>query len=812
MTLTIIRRGIHIKMETDTLLILEWLKKLPFTRYWKVSLSNLTHCCMVGTFALSSSYAFAGIFSSKETPSPKQYSEQAQTSFQQGDFEGAIENWSEAVNLYKKQGMKDEQAEAFTRLSRAYESIGQYKSALQNLEQALVLSEELGNWAKIASTLGNIGNIYISTGNVDKAYRYLNEGLDMANEQGFFSLSAIILNNLGNLFTSQNKYKEAFDSYVKSLGLSKTTGNLALASRTLINAATVSIKDGDQKQAKQLLDMAVEQYRKMRNSHDKAYGLINIGLAYHDLRSYLPEHKDKLFLLASELFNEAAVVATDIYDHRATSYSWGNLGKLYEEEHRYQEALDLTRRAIYSAQKMNVSESLYQWQWQSGRLLKALGKTDDAISAYRRAIHNIQSIREEMSLGFKSAQTAFRKTIRSVYFELVDLLLQRAASFKSAERYEPYLDEAREAVELLKLTDLRDYFRDECVDTVQSKRTKSETVSQSATIVYPILLHNRTELLVSLPAPTSKKGYRLKRFSVPIGADALTQEVRKFRWKLEKRTTREYLPHAQKLYDWLILPLEKDLESLPIDTLVFVPDGPLRTIPMAALHDGEHFLISKYALATTPGLNLTDPRPLDREGSKMLAVGLTESVQGYPPLPNVSTELETIRNLYGDNQLVNEEFLSSSLESKLRDEQLSIVHIASHGQFRNDVANSFLLTYDDKLTMNQLSQFIGLFQFRDDPLELLILSACETAAGDDRASLGLAGVAVKAGARSAIATLWYINDQASSLLISEFYREIQDPSISRSIALQQAQLKLIKEERFAHPCYWSPFLLINNWL
>ncbi|MDR4498991.1 MAG: CHAT domain-containing protein [Candidatus Scalindua sp.] len=793
------------KMRTDTKSLLTWGKKLPFANYWKVGSRNFILYCFMGIFVLSNNNGFAGIFSPKETSSPEHYSEQAQTSYQQGDFEGAIANWTKAANLFEKEERQEEQIEALNHLSRAYESIGQYKNALKNLEHALVLAEESGNWAKIASTLGNIGNAYITTGNVDKAYRYLNEGLDMAYDQGLPSLSAIILNNLGNLFSSQEKYKEAFDSYVKSLTLSKTIGNHALASRTLTNAATVSIKDGEYKRAKGLLDMALERYRNMANSHDKACGMINIGLAYRDIRPHLPEFKDELLLLASEIFSESVAVAADIDDYSAISYAWGNLGKLYEEEHRYQEALDLTRRAIFSAQQKNLPESLYQWQWQSGRLLKALGKMDDAISAYRRSIHTIQSIRQEMSLGYKRPQTSFNKSIGSVSFELVDLLLQQAASLKSAEQYEPYLIEARVAVELLKLDDLRDYFRDDCVDAARSKITGLDIVSQSAVVVYPILLPDRTELLVSLPSG-------LKRFSVPVGIDDLTQEVRIFRKKLEKRTTREYLPHAQKLYDWLISPLERDLKSLTIDTLVFVPDGPLRTIPMATLHDGEQFLISRYALATTPGLDLTNPRPIDRERSKMLAVGLTESVQGYPPLPNVSTELETIRTIYGDNQLINQEFTTTTLEEKLRDEQLSILHIASHGQFGNNVANTFLLTYDDKLTMDQLSQFVGLFQFREDPLELLILSACETAAGDDRAALGLAGVAVKAGARSAIATLWYINDQASSLLISEFYRQIQDPSVSRSKALQKAQLKLLNDQRFAHPCYWSPFLLINNWL
>jgi CHAT domain-containing protein len=114
--------------------------------------------------------------------------------------------------------------------------------------------------------------------------------------------------------------------------------------------------------------------------------------------------------------------------------------------------------------------------------------------------------------------------------------------------------------------------------------------------------------------------------------------------------------------------------------------------------------------------------------------------------------------------------------------------------------------------MDQLEQYVGLFKFREDPLELLTLSACETAVGDDRAALGLAGVAIKAGARSALGTLWYINDQASSDLVAEFYRQLQDPSISRAIALQRAQIKMLGNRRYQHPGYWAPFLLINNWL
>lgn len=116
------------------------------------------------------------------------------------------------------------------------------------------------------------------------------------------------------------------------------------------------------------------------------------------------------------------------------------------------------------------------------------------------------------------------------------------------------------------------------------------------------------------------------------------------------------------------------------------------------------------------------------------------------------------------------------------------------------------------MTLEQMDQCLGVFRFRQTPLDLLTLSACETAVGDDRAALGLAGVAIKAGARSALASLWSINDKASSLLVAEFYRQLMNPAFNRAQALQAAQMMLLKDPQYDHPVYWAPFLMINNWL
>ncbi|OQW94747.1 MAG: hypothetical protein BWK79_04865, partial [Beggiatoa sp. IS2] len=136
----------------------------------------------------------------------------------------------------------------------------------------------------------------------------------------------------------------------------------------------------------------------------------------------------------------------------------------------------------------------------------------------------------------------------------------------------------------------------------------------------------------------------------------------------------------------------------------------------------------------------------------------------------------------------------------------------SHGQFNRDPKKTFLLTYDDKLTMDKLENLLGFSQSRKEPVELLTLSACQTAVGDERAALGLAGVAIKAGARSALASLWFVNDEATAELVTEFYKALKDPDFSRAQALQKAQKKLINQRALQHPAYWSPFLLIGSWL
>ena len=729
--------------------------------------------------------------------------DQGLKAYRQGAFEQAAVSWTEAARLYEQAGRLGEQSEALISLAQAYKALGYYTKALQGLQSASDLVTRAGDRFRLARIKDIAGNLYLTAGQSVEADQNLKEGLQLARELQDPVLSAAILNDIGNLRVTERKYEDAIRAYAESSALALATKNHAVVVRSLTNAATVSLQSGRYQEAKDMLDQAVMQVQTLDDSYDRVYDLITIGLAYNNLRPHLAAADGALLAKAFRILSDAAKVAEAIENPRAASYAWGYIGSLYKSERRYAEALDLTRRAVMAAQQAVAPEALYRWHWQMGKLFTALGKPDDAIAAYRLAIPALQSVRPELVLVSGAGPSSFRESVGPVFFEMADLLLRRAASTQEREQRESYLREARDTIEQFKVSELRDYFRDECVDAARARSTGLENVSRTAAVVYPVLLPDRMELLVSLATG-------LMRVSVPVEEEALKQESKEFRNKIENRTIREYLPHAQKLYNWLVRPLEPLLAALPIDTLVFVPDGAIRTIPMAALHDGKQFLISKYAIAITPGLTLTDPRP--RSAIRSLSVGLTQSVRDFAPLPYVSEELESVKRLYPTTLLLNQDFRLTRFEKELKEARYSVVHIASHGQFVSDVRKTFLLAFDENLTMDQLQQYIGLFRFRDEPLELLTLSACQTAVGDDRAALGLGGVAIKAGAKSALATLWFINDKAASMLISEFYQQLQDPTTSKAVALQRAQLKMLDDPVYDHPAYWAPFLLLNNWL
>jgi CHAT domain-containing protein len=754
---------------------------------------------------------FSAISTASATTEPlrdetDQLIEQGLDAYHQGAVDEAADFWAKAAKASQTTGESRTQIEALIRLSEAQKSLGFYPKAAHTIHRALVLAEQLDDPRLVAWCLGSQAGTDILMGQLDAARDALDESFEQTQRAHASALKARVQNDMGNLYLSLDQYTNALHAYADSVRTADSANAPLLVARASANAAQAALLLGDPAGALEWLDTAEDSVSKLPEKHDKAFLLINLGQSWHHSSRPLPEKPHTLDAKAYAAFEHAAEIARKLGDQRTLSYAYGYLAELYADNQRYDEALQLISHAIFTAQQANAPDILYQWQWTEARIHKAVGARKASIIAYRKSVQTIQNLRYDLLLS-QFQRTGFSKgSVSAVFLELADQLLLEAAEQDDAERTQTLLAEARATIELLKATELQDYFDDECLLLTRSRlKTLDEAISGNTAVVYPIILPDRLEILLTLPAG-------LKHFTIDISKEDLNAQVRRFRMRLEKRTTREYLRDARTLYDWLIKPIEKDLRANKIDTLIFVPDASLATIPMSALNDGEVPLVARYAIATTPGLALTDPKPIPRDNITALLTGLTTSVQGFPPLKNVSVELGTIESLYGGERLQDEEFVVPNLERELSQKQFSIVHIASHGRFERNVKDSFLLTFDGRLTMDELEGAVALNQVRDLPVELLTLSACQTAAGDQRAALGLAGVAVKAGARSALATLWLVNDPATALLVSEFYRQLKNPSVSKAEALKRAQLKLMDDPRYWHPAYWSPFLLIGNWL
>jgi len=339
-----------------------------------------------------------------------------------------------------------------------------------------------------------------------------------------------------------------------------------------------------------------------------------------------------------------------------------------------------------------------------------------------------------------------------------------------------------------------------------------EQLAPSAAILYPIVLGDRVELLLYVNGEYQKR-------SVAVKQAELVETATRLREFIQDASNTRFLPYANRLYRWLIEPVRMQLTAAGVDTLVVVPDGALRTIPFAALHSGERFLVEEFALATTPSLKLTAGSGASSAPATALLGGIAQSVQGFSPLPEVANELSTIQSHVGGKVLSDRQYTKGNITAALTAEDYSIVHMATHGTVGATPAESFLLTFDSKLTMGDLEYLLRIGQFRKNPVELLTLSACETAVGDERAALGLAGMAVKSGARSVLASLWLVDDNATASLMNRFYKSLTvdngvntTRSNSKAKALRAAQLGLLAEPATQHPANWAAFLLIGNWL
>lgn len=729
--------------------------------------------------------------------------------FAKGLFESAAAEWEKARESVNPETAPGRYLDVSVHLARAYQSVGDYRKAIAVCKDAQPVADKIGDPKQEAQFHACVGDIYLAFGDMAGATGHIAKAIEKARASEDPRILAAILTAAGNLFTSDKDWDGAMVTYAEAIEHAETAKDSALLADAVLNAQYAAVMSGQY----EMFDFAhaLNRIQALSDDHSKAGNLIRLGLVLREIRNDLDEKELKkvagdLTKTARRAFESAFEIAEKLGGPRMASQAQGYLGELYEFEKNHEQAFRATRRALFFAGQGHNPEILYLWQWQLGRLYNAIGDSEKAAGAFRASIETLNPIRIEMFQGRRVPTNTFNEIIKPVYLGLAEILIEQAETAADDGTRNKKLGEARDTMELLKTAELEDFFADECSTRMEAKIRSLDRAPEHTAIVYPIILPEKPAILLILP-----DGIICQR----LGMDSKTLEktAKEYRRQLQNRLDNRFMYNGEKLYDWIIRPVEPELERTKVETLVFAPDGALRTIPPSTFFDGKKFLVEKFAIVTVPALKLTDPRPFEIDGATILVSGLSEARQGFSPLPSVPGELKDVRKIMdGQDLLMNRDFTENELRSAFKTNEYTIFHMATHGVFGGTPKESFLLSSEGRLDMNRLESLIQISKFRENAVELLTLSACQTALGNERAALGLAGVAVKAGVRSAIATLWYVDDEATSIAIREFYRQLRKPGMSKARALQNAQKSLIARPRFWQPIYWAPFLLIGNWM
>ena len=556
---------------------------------------------------------------------------------------------------------------------------------------------------------------------------------------------------------------------------------------------------------------------------------------------------------AFNLLNNSILTSKKLQDNRLISYSNGALGHFWECRADNEKALKYTQTAILAADnKLSAKDSLYLWQWQAGRILDKQNRKEEAIASYQRAFDTLEDIRSDILTAERNVQFDLRDVVRPLYrtfaqsrLDLLEVGAMSAMGYVYTDkRRAKELSKVVNTIDALKLAELQNYFGNDCILSALNPKQVEELLQdnsvafQNTGFLSSIILDGKTGILLQLPNQATK----FKWIEDPnqegtkkiVSSDTLQEKITEFRTGLVKgkEEFKYNTTTAAQLYDWIIRPFAQDLKPEKIKTLVFIQDGFLRSVPMAALYDSQQqkYLVETYAIATTPSLRLSTPKASDRRTQKALILGLTEkaTIDGktFDALFAVSDEVNAIKSIFPNHtELIDENFFPESFQKTLDKSRYPIVHIASHAQFGIIPEDTFIVTgKNQKLTISQLENSLRNLSSKSDSVELLTLTACETAVGDDRATLGLAGVALQVGVKSAIASLWNITDESTSELIKAFYTNYRNSGMGIAEALQKAQIKMIHAQKsspsedidiqtnYDNPAYWAPMIAIGNWL
>ncbi|NES19327.1 MAG: CHAT domain-containing protein [Symploca sp. SIO3E6] len=702
-----------------------------------------------------------------------------------------------------------------------------FSQAVENLERAAEIFRQEQKWQELAVTLTNLGHLF--SAQVQRT-RILQD--DPTTKYDYFpwrcnqkSLPEEVPKEYSQAITIYEEAIAKFPSQLEKTQIQLEQLKLQVETGQLDAAKTLWPKV-DLSQFSETSPSQVYAHIKLAKS------LACLKAEYHDQTSdHIPSWEE-----IENLLKEAVADAQLLEDaQRTQSFALGNLAGFYEYRcwllekqqqtepaKKYREqSRGLTRRALNLAQSINASDITYQWQWQLARLWKAEGNRQQALESYKLTVEAIDNFRKNTgAIPFNLRELNsdqyfyFRQNVEPAYRQLIALLLEptvgnnhpNSTAIKEALSYFQNFQTAE--IESLFICSLQGDNNRSTID----KFIKDKQLNAAA--IYPIVLQDKIGVIISLP--DAEPVYYASNEHENL-LDYIEQQVIVLQDGSQARSKIE--ASAQNLYELLIGSTQEQLANHFADsaakTLVFIPDSPLTSIPLAALHDGRKFLSEKYALVLSTGWLLKNSRPFQDVKLDSLIVAVEDPQFGdFEKLTIVGKEIENIKNLLNKPKVffdTEEIFTTEALEDDINQSSYNLIHLATHGQFSSDLRKTFIIAAPGKTTnINELEGLL-LSENRKNyqTLDLLVFSACDTASDDKRAALGIAGAAVKVGASSTLATLWSVDDGFTAEFMGRFYQELIEGNRSRVEALRRTQQYFLDDGR--KPSDWAAYTLVGDW-
>jgi CHAT domain-containing protein/lipopolysaccharide biosynthesis regulator YciM len=681
----------------------------------------------------------------------------------------AIRDYDTVKNIQQVGRMKSELAQVYSNLGQPRKAIallcGQLldKSKKQEIkctpESAEQIATKYNDKRGQVAALGILGEAYRSLGNYDQAIKYLDTAKQVSPEYNF-----LVLNSLGNAYKSrgqlrdlqadsadkaglsnkqeeftkksQEDYNKAYQYFQDSIKFARNQKQSLAEMRGLLNLIQLASQTNkhkiiDDQEFNKNLKYALVVLENLPDSATKVYGAIDLAYLQRDTQGTSPFTSCPTQLVLSgnneslNLLENAVLTSKKLPDNRLISYANGALGHYWECRSDQEKALKYTQSAILAADnKMSAKDSLYLWEWQAGRILDQQGRKEEAIASYQRAFDILEDIRSNILTAERDVQFDFRDVVQPLYQTLaqsrLDLLGIGAIT---DEQRAKELSKVVNTIDALKLAELQNYFGNDCILSALNPKQVGELLQdnsvafQNTAFLSSIILKDKTGILLQLPNQTTK----FKWIEDPnqegdkiVSRDGLEKKITEFRKGLVTTGKINYdKTTAAQLYDWIIRPFAEDIKPDKIKTLVFIQDGFLRSVPMAALYDHQEkkYLVETYAVATTPSLRLTVPKVSYRQSQKALILGLTKEAtidgKSFDPLSWVSEEVNVVESIFPNHTaLIDDNFIPESFGQKLEKTTYPIVHIASHAQFGIIPEDTFIVTgKNQKLTISQLENW-----------------------------------------------------------------------------------------------------------